>query len=517
MSELKRILLFNKIKNKTIIFEYIQGFISHRHYILPFLIENDKILQAQLKNVFHVSKNNTLSSKLMNNIYTFISDRMLYDIVNEEDIMNNDQYLDEEDKDENKKDFNSIIKIYQNRITYIYKNCKHYYNYNNSKINNSILEKYIPNDKEFSLFILDFLSLQKKIDKKNEITKKIYQILSEKQNSINKEFTKDISDISFYQKKININLVFIGMTHAGKSTSIGHLLYSTKNININDFQKLAKQAYEYGYYSFRYAWIMDTCKYERERGHTHSGYSREFETEKYYFSIIDIPGKKNLIKNTIKGIFQGDVAIIVVPADKDGIKNIFSDEESFKDQIITAYTMGIKQVIVAINKMDLCNYSEKIYLEIKEKIRKFLVQIGFNDIRYVCYSGITGQNVVNRYEDDDISKINKINMTPWYKGNTLLEELEQLKQPIRLINKPLRISIFDSQKISGVGWILIGIIKTGILKRDMPICLSLPFYYNKKDYLCIKCKCFSIEKYWKDLDMAFPGDIVEEFIFLFMV
>ena len=73
--------------------------------------------------------------------------------------------------------------------------------------------------------------------------------------------------------------------------------------------------------------------------------------------------------------------------------------------------MGIRQVIVAINKMDLCNYSEKIYLEIKEKMQKFLVHIGFDNIRYVCYSGITGQNIVNRYEDDDLYKSHD-NKTP---------------------------------------------------------------------------------------------------------
>ena len=298
MSGSKRILLLNKIKNKTIIFENIQGFISHSHYILPFLIESDKILQKRLKNVFHVSKQNALSSKLMNNIYTFISDRMIYNIINKEDIMNNDdQYFDEEE--DNNNDFNNSIKICQKRITHIYKNCKHYYNYNNSKVSNSILEKYIPNDKDFSLFILDFLSLQKK----DEIIIKINEILSKNLNSTNKEYTNQTIDISFYQKKININLVFIGMAHAGKSTSIGHLLYSTKNIDLKNFQKLSKQAYEYGLYSFRYAWIIDKLKSERESGHTINTSSIKLETEKYYFSIIDIPGKKELIKNSIRGIF----------------------------------------------------------------------------------------------------------------------------------------------------------------------------------------------------------------------
>jgi elongation factor 1-alpha len=248
---------------------------------------------------------------------------------------------------------------------------------------------------------------------------------------------------------------------------------------------------------------MDKSKSEREMCHTNRISSRKLETEKYYFSLINIQGKKNLIKNAIKGIFMGDAAIIIVPAV--GFESIFSDNQSFKDQVLAAYVMGIRQVIVAISKMDLCNYSEKIYLEIKEKIGQFLDKIGFDDIRYVCYSGITGQNIVNRYEDDDILNITKINKTPWYKGNTLLEELKQLKQPVRLINKPLRISILDSQKISGVGWILIGIIKTGILKIDNPIMLSLPFTYNK-------CELYNFEYLKKNPPLKIDIDKIKKFL-----
>ena len=233
MSNSKRILLLNKIKNKTIIFEHIQGFVSHRHYILPFLIENDKILPSQLKNMFVISKQNTLSSKFMENIYTFISDKMLYDIVNTKDIFNtNDQYLGEEKIKEK-----TVANICLKRIKYIYEKCKYFNNYNNSKISNSIIEKYYPNDKDISLFIFDHLSLQKNINKKDKITKKFE--LSYKKNLISKECNEDIS---FYQNKININIVFIGMEHAGKSTTIGHLLYSTKNID--NFYEIANHAFD---------------------------------------------------------------------------------------------------------------------------------------------------------------------------------------------------------------------------------------------------------------------------------
>ncbi len=159
----KSILKLHKIKNTSLIL-YIQGFISHRHYILPFLIESDELLSNKLTIFNYILKTNTLSYNLIENLYTFLSDRMLYEIINKENIMDDSQYL----KEENDED--SIIKTYQKRITYIYKNCKYYYNYNSSKINNEILEKYIPNDKEFYLFILDYLSLKNKELYNNYIT-----------------------------------------------------------------------------------------------------------------------------------------------------------------------------------------------------------------------------------------------------------------------------------------------------------------------------------------------------------
>lgn len=169
--------------------------------------------------------------------------------------------------------------------------------------------------------------------------------------------------------------------------------------------------------------------------------------------------------------------------------------------------MGIKQVIVAINKIDICHYSEKMCLKIKEKMKKFLNQIGFdnNNIHYIYYSGITGQNLVNRFETDsdkenDVNFKNNVNKTPWYKGKTL-ESLEELKEPKRLINKPLSFSVNKFKKITGVGWILIGIIKTGLLKKDMNIFFS----WNKNIF---KGKCISIEKFNNGIDVAIPGDII---------
>ena len=199
---------------------------------------------------------------------------------------------------------------------------------------------------------------------------------------------------------------------------------------------------------------MDKYYHERTYSHTINTSSIKLEAEKHYYTLIDILGNKRLIRNALRGIFEGDVAVIIVPADENELKNLFSDEKTLKDHIIAAYTMGIKQAIIAINKIDICNYSENICNKIKEKVKKFLNQIGFDNqnIQYVYYSGITGQNLVNRIDNDSNKTnknnyiINKNNKTPWYKGDTLLEAFEKLKIPKRLINKPLCISVENIRK-----------------------------------------------------------------------
>ena len=200
MSNSKFVSIFNKIKAKTLIFEYIQGFVSHRHYILPYLIDKDKKLQESLTIFNNIAINNKLSSNFIDNLYTFLSDRMLYKIINKEDIINNNQYIDD-----NKND--TIIEKYIKRITYIYKKCKYYDNYNSSNISNEILEKYIPQNKEFHLFILDFLSLQKN---NPEEIKNILINYNFKQIQIANYIQKNENNEDIYtqyRRKPNINIV----------------------------------------------------------------------------------------------------------------------------------------------------------------------------------------------------------------------------------------------------------------------------------------------------------------------
>ena len=491
----------SKIKNKSILFEYIQGFVSIRHYILPFIISNDKILSNQLKIFNGILKYNKLSSNFINNLFTFISDRILFRIINiEKDLFVDDYYIPEEG-DKNK------FQILKRRIFAIYKDIK-YYNEINIKIYD--LKQYLPNDKELALFMFDFsenknkvLSMFPTLNNKNNYFKEVlsyydaHKNLFEGKEEINKMSNKDIEIIyNKMNRKVLINLAFFGNKKSGKSTTIGHLLLSTGFISQNEFIQTSKLSYDSGLGSYKYSWLLDRIPEERAYNQTIIFHIKKFETKKYDFNLIDLPGDFHLNKNMIKGLSLADAAVIVVTAEKDNAEN-----DHIKDYLIIAYTRGIRQLIIAINKMDETKdsiYSEKNFLKIKKNMTNLCKIIGFNinNIQFVPYSGYTGQNLVNKHEDEDIFENNKMN---WYKGKTLLESLDEIKPPKRNFDGPLEISICNVYKITGIGTVIKGKILSGQLKIYMEL------YFP---YLKIKTECKSIEINNHQVNEAIAGDII---------
>src|SRR3989344_1713837 len=251
-------------------------------------------------------------------------------------------------------------------------------------------------------------------------------------------------------KKPHMNLVTIGHVDHGKSTLVGRLLYDTGAIKEEQMKKLKDLAKELKKETFEFAFVMDNLKEEREHGVTIDIMHQRFDTNKFYFTIIDAPGHRDFVKNMITGTSQADGAILVCSA-KEGI------QEQTKEHAYLAKVLGVKQMIVAVNKMDAVSYDEKKYLETKEAMTKLLKGVGFktDGMNFVPTSGYVGDNVAK-----------KSDKMPWYTGPILMEALDLFKVPEQPIDKPLRIPIQDVYSITGVGTVPVGRVETGILKLN---------------------------------------------------
>lgn len=259
------------------------------------------------------------------------------------------------------------------------------------------------------------------------------------------------------KEKVHINLVVIGHVDAGKSTATGHLIYKCGGIDKRTIEKFEKEAAEMGKASFKYAWVLDKLKAERERGITIDIALWKFESPKCVFTIIDAPGHRDFIKNMITGTSQADAAILVIASGTGEFEAGISGDGQTREHALLAFTLGVKQMIVAINKMDdkSVNYSQSRYDEIKKEVSLYLKKVGYNvdKVQFVPISGWMGDNMIAPSP----------NMS-WYKGLTLLQALDNLDTPVRPHDKPLRLPLQDVYKIGGIGTVPVGRVETGILK-----------------------------------------------------
>ncbi|MBU0629245.1 MAG: translation elongation factor EF-1 subunit alpha [Nanoarchaeota archaeon] len=250
------------------------------------------------------------------------------------------------------------------------------------------------------------------------------------------------------KEKTHINLVFIGHVDHGKSTTVGRLLYDSKNIDEQAMRKLKDKAKELGKVGFEFAFVMDNLKEEQERGVTIDLAHKRFDTPKYYFTIIDAPGHKDFIKNMITGAAQADAGVLVVDCSS-GI------QAQTKEHVFLARTLGVNQLIIAVNKMDTVGYDEAKFNKVKADVSALLKTVGYNPdkVIFVPESGLLGENVVNKGDK-----------MPWYKGGTLLETLDTLTPPEKPTNLPLRLPLQDVYNITGIGVVPVGRVETGIMK-----------------------------------------------------
>ncbi|EDR22107.1 elongation factor 1-alpha [Entamoeba dispar SAW760] len=292
------------------------------------------------------------------------------------------------------------------------------------------------------------------------------------------------------KEKTHINIVVIGHVDSGKSTTTGHLIYKCGGIDQRTIEKFEKESAEMGKGSFKYAWVLDNLKAERERGITIDISLWKFETSKYYFTIIDAPGHRDFIKNMITGTSQADVAILIVAAGTGEFEAGISKNGQTREHILLSYTLGVKQMIVGVNKMDAIQYKQERYEEIKKEISAFLKKTGYNPdkIPFVPISGFQGDNMIEP----------STNM-PWYKGPTLIGALDSVTPPERPVDKPLRLPLQDVYKISGIGTVPCGRVETGVL-RPGTIVQFAPSG--------VSSECKSVEMHHTALAQAIPGDNV---------
>lgn len=284
-------------------------------------------------------------------------------------------------------------------------------------------------------------------------------------------------------EKPHLNLAVIGHIDHGKSTMVGRLMFETGAVPAHIIEGYRKEAESKGKATFEFAWVMDNLKEERERGITIDIAHKRFDTAKFYFTVVDCPGHRDFVKNMITGASQADAAILVVAA-PDGVM------EQTKEHVFLSRTLGINQLIIAVNKMDAAKYDQKRFEEVKKDLGALLQMVGYKpaEILFIPTSALAGINIAKKSPE-----------TPWYTGPTLLEALDTIKEPEKPVDKPLRLPIQDVYSISGIGTVPVGRVETGVMKKGMKVAF-MPA--NKEGEIK------SIEMHHEEIPQALPGDNV---------
>jgi len=283
--------------------------------------------------------------------------------------------------------------------------------------------------------------------------------------------------------KPHMNLVVIGHVDHGKSTLVGRLMLDTGQFPQHMIDAFKKESEEKGKGSFFLAWVMDNLKEERERGVTIDVAHKKFDTDKYYFTIIDAPGHRDFVKNMITGASQADAAILTCSA-------IEGPQAQTKEHVFLAKTLGIDQLVVAVNKMDAVNFDQAKFNETVEGVKKLTKLIGYKEekVKFVPVSAFVGEN---------ISK--KSDKMGWYTGPTLLEAIDQFEMPQKPTDKPLRLPIQDVYSITGIGTVPVGKVECGVLKPGMQV------HFNPSNKTA---EVKSVEMHHEQMPEAVPGDNV---------
>ncbi|MEK6934398.1 MAG: translation elongation factor EF-1 subunit alpha [Nanoarchaeota archaeon] len=287
------------------------------------------------------------------------------------------------------------------------------------------------------------------------------------------------------KQKPHLNVVFVGHVDSGKSTTLGRLMYDSGKLDDQTLRNLKQKAKEVGKPGFEFAFVMDNLKEERERGVTIDLSYKRFDTQKYEITMIDAPGHRDFIKNMITGSSQADVAFLVVSA-SEGVM------AQTKEHVWLSKTLGVGQFHVLINKMDTVKFDEGKFNKVKDEVSNLLKIAGYKigEVMFIPESAYEGDNIVKRSE----------NMS-WYKGPTLIESFDKLKEAEKPVDLPLRLPIQDVYNITGIGVVPVGKVETGKMKVGDKV-IFVPGREGKG----ITGEVKSIEMHHEEIQEAEPGD-----------
>ena len=289
------------------------------------------------------------------------------------------------------------------------------------------------------------------------------------------------------REKPNMNVVFVGHVDAGKSTTVGRILFDSGVVSEQEMVKLRQEAEKYGKRGFEFAYVMDQIRESRERGVTIDLAYKKIMTPKYQVTIIDAPGHRDFVKNMITGTSQADAAFLVISAPS-GV------QPQTKEHLWLLRTMGLQNLCIVINKMDAVEYKEETFNKVKEEVSNVVKSVGYKleKVTFIASSGIEGDNVVK-----------KSAKMPWYKGPTVLEQIDLFPQPDLPTGLPMRMPVQDVYEITGIGTVPVGKVETGIMKVGQKVKI-LPGRTGKG----IDGELRTIEMHHESMPEALAGDNV---------
>ncbi len=241
-----------------------------------------------------------------------------------------------------------------------------------------------------------------------------------------------------------LKIVIVGHVDHGKSTLVGRLFYDTGSLPDGKYEKI-KAACEHRGMPFEWAFLMDGLQAERDQNITIDTAQIWFRTQKRQYVIIDAPGHKEFLKNMVTGAASAEAALLLIDA-HEGV------QEQSRRHGYLLHLLGIRQVAVVVNKMDLMGHSDKVFKSIEDEYRAFLTKLGVVPKLFIPIAAYHGDNIAARSTH-----------MPWYHGPTVLEALDQFAVAQPEQNLPLRFPIqdvyrFDKRRI------LAGRIESGTLK-----------------------------------------------------